>query len=103
MDEYHLDLQQALYWLSGFASKTIFNFLVTKRALPSWGEKVDQEITKYIDRVVRCVRGEDTWHYESKRYYGDDGLKVKEHRKTTLLPSDEIGYITREQLQLEIA
>ena len=36
MEEYHLDPQQALYWVSGYASKTIFNFLAAKRALPSW-------------------------------------------------------------------
>jgi hypothetical protein len=103
MEEYHLDLQQALYWLSGYASKTIFNFLSSRSALPSWGEKVDQAITVYIDRVVRCVRGNDAWHYETKRYYGDHGLNVSECRKMTLLPPDEIGYITREQLEHEIA
>ena len=103
MEEYHLDLQQALYWLSGYASKTIFNFLASRHALPSWGEKVDQAVTVYIDRVVRSVRGSDAWHYETKRYYGDDGLKVQECRNMTLLPLDEIGYITREQLALEIA
>ena len=102
MEEYHLDLQQALYWLSGYASKTIFNFLATQHALPSWGEKVDEAISEYFDRVVRCVRGNDSWHYETKRYYGDDGLRVQECRKMTLLPPDEIGYITREQLELEI-
>ena len=105
MEEYHLDLQQALYWLSGYASKMVFNFLASRRALPSWGEKENQAITEYIDRVVRCVRGNDAWHYDTKRYYGDDGLKVQECRMMTLLlPSrDEIGYITREQLELEIA
>ena len=102
MEEYHLDLQQALYWLSGYASRTIFNFLAIRHALPSWGDKVDQAITEYIDRVVRCIRGNDAWHYESKRYYRDDGLKAQECRKMTLLPPDEIAYITREQLELEI-
>ena len=66
MEEYHLDLQQALYWLSGYAFRTTYNFLATKSALPSWGEKVDQAITEYIDRVVRCVRGNDAWHYIRK-------------------------------------
>ena len=103
MEEYHLDLQQALYWLSGYASKTVFNFMASRRALPTWGEKVDESVAVYIDRVVRCVRGNDAWHYETKRYYGDDGPKVLERRKTTLLPPNETGYITREQLELEIA
>ena len=67
--------------------------------VPSWG-KVDQAITAYINPVVRCV----PWHYYgTKRYYGDDGLKVEECRKMTFLPPAEIGYITRGQLKLEIA
>ena len=97
MEEYHLDLQQALYWLSGYASKTIFNFLSNSHALPSWGEKIDRAVRVYIDRVSRCVRGYDAWSYETNRYYGEDGLKVKESRKITLLPANS-GYITREQL-----
>ena len=100
MEEYHLDLQQALYWLSGYASKTISNFLTNIRALPSWGEKTDRAVMVYIDRVARCVRGYDAWSYETNRYYGDDGLKVRECRKITLLPPDS-GYITREELELE--
>ena len=101
MEEYHLDLQQALYWLSGYASKTIFNFLTNVRALPSWGEKIDRAVMVYIDRVARCVRGYDAWSYETNRYYGDDGLKVRECRKITLLPPAS-GYITREELEIEI-
>jgi hypothetical protein len=103
MEEYHLDLQQALYWLSGYASKTIFNFLTSMHTLPSWGEKIDEAITIYIDRVVRCVRGNNSWHFDTKRYYGDDGSKVEEWRKMTLLPPAETGYITRDQLELEIS
>jgi Delta6-protoilludene synthase len=101
MEEYHLDLQQALYWLSGYASKTISNFLRNSHALPSWGERIDRAVKVYIDRVARCVRGYDAWSYETNRYYGEDGLKVKESRKITLLPANS-GYITREQLELEV-
>ncbi|KAF8799734.1 terpenoid synthase [Phlegmacium glaucopus] len=101
MEEYHLDLQQALYWLSGYGSKTISNFLSNSRALPSWGEKIDRAVMVYIDRVARCVRGYDAWSYETNRYYGEDGLKVQQCRMITLLPPDS-GYITREQLEIEV-
>ena len=84
----------------GYASKTIFNFLTNIRALPSWGEKIDRAVMVYIDRVARCVRGYDAWSYETNRYYGDDGLKVRECRKITLLPPNS-GYTTREELMLE--
>jgi len=101
MQEYHLDLQQALYWLSGYGSKTISNFLSNSRALPSWGEKIDQAVRVYIDLVARCVRGYDAWSYETNRYYGGEGLKVQECRRITLLPPSS-GYITREELELEV-
>ena len=101
MEEYHLDLQQALYWLSGYASTTISNFLANCRALPSWGEKTDGAIRIYIDLVARCVRGYDTWSYETNRYYGEDGSKIQEHRRITLLPPNS-GYVTREELELEV-
>ena len=59
MKEYHLDLQQALNWVSGYASKTISNFLATSRALPSWGENIDRAVRVHIDLVARCVHGYD--------------------------------------------
>jgi hypothetical protein len=101
MEEYHLDLQQALYWLSGYASRIISNFLANIHALPSWGEKIDRAVMLYIDRVGRVIRGSDAWSYETKRYYGNDGLKVRECRKIAHLPPDS-GYVTRAELELEI-
>ena len=80
---------------------TISNFLTNVRALPSWGEKIDRAVMVYIDRIARGVRGCDAWAYETNRYYGNDGLKVQECRKITLLPPDS-GYVTREDLELEI-
>ena len=76
--------------------------MVNTSSLPSWGEKIDRAIRVYIDRVAGCVRGYDAWSYETNRYYGDNGLKVQECRKITLLPPKS-GYVTREQLELEIA
>ena len=67
------------------------------------GAAEDGSIKKYIDLVARCVRGYDTWSYETNRYYGDDGLRVQERRKITLLPRPPVsGYISREELELEV-
>ena len=63
MKEHHLDLQQALYWISGYTSKIISNFLTNYHALPSWGEEIDGVVRVYIDRVAWCVRGCDAWSY----------------------------------------
>ena len=36
MHEYHLNLQEALYWLSGYASKTISKLFSGQNNLPTW-------------------------------------------------------------------
>lgn len=99
MHEHVVDLQGALYWLSGYANKTISKFLKDKQNLPSWGEKTDKAVNEYIERMARCVRGYDAWSYETKRYYGTNGLQVQKLRRITLQHRGlEMGYITRDQL-----
>jgi hypothetical protein len=102
MQEYHLNLQGALYWLSGYATKTISKFLSDRKNLPSWGPTVDKALNEYFDRVGRCVRGYDVWSYETRRYYGKNGLKIQKTRRITLKPRDA-AYLTRDQLQVGMA
>lgn len=102
MHEYDLDLQGALYWLSGYATSTVSKFLSDRDNLPSWGAEVDKAIYEYFDRVARCVRGYDQWSYETKRYYGQNGFQVQKTRKISLKPRDE-AYLTRDQLQISVA
>ncbi|KDR79494.1 hypothetical protein GALMADRAFT_223690 [Galerina marginata CBS 339.88] len=102
MHEYQLDLQGALYWLSGYATKTISKFLTDRKNLPSWGPTIDKALEIYLDRLGRCVRGYDAWSYSTKRYYGKNGLKVQKTRRITLKPRDA-AYITKDQLQVSIA
>ncbi|PPQ93592.1 hypothetical protein CVT25_005472 [Psilocybe cyanescens] len=102
MKEYNLDLQGALYWLSGYATKTIAKFVSDRKKLPSWSPSVDAGVREFFDLVGRCVRGYDAWSYETKRYYGDKGLKIQKTRRITLQPRDA-AYITKEQLKVSIA
>ncbi|KAF8901467.1 hypothetical protein CPB84DRAFT_1777365 [Gymnopilus junonius] len=79
MHEYDLDLQGALYWLSGYATSTVSKFLSDRHT--------------FLHGVqARCVRGYDQWSYETKRYYGQKGSE----------PRDE-AYLTRDQLQITVA
>nr|8GY0_A Chain A, Terpene synthase [Agrocybe pediades]8GY0_B Chain B, Terpene synthase [Agrocybe pediades] len=84
MHEYKINLQGALYWLSGYATKTIAKFISDRKNLPSWGPVVDRAVEQYFDRVGRCVRGYDAWSYETKRYYGKNGLEIQKTRQITL-------------------
>jgi hypothetical protein len=102
MYEYNLDLQGALYWLSGYATHTIAKFRADMKSIPSFGKEVDAAVNEYVDRLGRCVRGYDAWSYETKRYYGDAGMDIKKHRKITLQPR-ETGYITGKELAMSMA
>ncbi|PPQ85717.1 hypothetical protein CVT25_002468 [Psilocybe cyanescens] len=102
MKEYEVDLQAALYWLSGYATKTISKFLTDRRKLPSWGPEIDVAVHEFFERVGRCVRGYDAWSYETNRYYGKNGLKIQETKRITLQPRDG-AYITKERLQSSLA
>ncbi|KJA16009.1 hypothetical protein HYPSUDRAFT_148365 [Hypholoma sublateritium FD-334 SS-4] len=101
MQEHSVDLQGAFYWLSGYGSKTVSKFLNDRKNLPSWGSDIDKAVNEYIDRMARCVRGYDAWSYETNRYYGKNGLEVQKSRRIVLQHRElEMGYITREQLQI---
>jgi len=102
MHEYHLNLQGAFYWLSGYASKTTSKFLSDRKNLPSWNPTVDAAVHEFFERVGRCVRGYDAWSYETMRYYGKNGLKIQKTRRITLKPRDA-AYVTKEQLQISVA
>ncbi|KAF4609521.1 hypothetical protein D9613_012269 [Agrocybe pediades] len=102
MREYGLTLQEALYWVSGYTTKIMENYVSDQRRLPSWGETVDKAVEKYFDRVARCVRGCDQWSYESGRYYGKKGLKIQQTRKMAVYPKD-ITYLGNKFVQVNEA
>ncbi|KAF5327419.1 hypothetical protein D9619_004694 [Psilocybe cf. subviscida] len=98
MYEHSLGFQNALFWLDEHAKQTIAKFQADRAELPSFGSvEVDAAVVEYINRMGRCVRGYDSWSYETVRYYGDQGLEVQKSRKFSLMPKQQ-GYVTREQL-----
>jgi hypothetical protein len=98
MHEHSLTLQNALSWLDEYAKKTIAKFQADRADLPSFGSpEVDAAVAEYINRMARCVRGYDSWSYETVRYYGNRGLEVQKSRKISLMPKQK-GYVTREEL-----
>lgn len=78
MTEYHLDLQGAFNWLGTYSDAVISRFLSNLKQIPSWDPDTDRRVQIYIDGIGQCVRGNDDWSYESKRYYGDDGPRIRE-------------------------
>lgn len=80
MTEHHLDLQNALHWLGTYTDGVISRFLSHVKRIPSWGPAIDRRVQVYIDGLGTWVRGNDDWSYETKRYHGDAGPKIREDR-----------------------
>lgn len=108
MNEHNIDLQAALYWLAGYATRTVARFMSDRAKLPFYGPELDAAINTFIDRMGRCVRGCDAWSYETERYYGKNGLMVQNTRKAVLMQTGILGsrvggYITKKQLGITLA
>ncbi|KAK0370381.1 hypothetical protein CLIM01_12258 [Colletotrichum limetticola] len=48
--------------------------------MPICGEKVDQEVIRYLDGCRDVALGNLHWSYESRRYLGDEGALVRQTR-----------------------
>ncbi|KAL0940513.1 terpene synthase metal binding domain protein [Colletotrichum truncatum] len=57
--------------------KTWYGALVR---MPVWGEKVDKEVLRYLDGCRNVALGNLHWSYESGRYLGTEGARVRETR-----------------------
>jgi hypothetical protein len=86
MAEYHLGLQDAFNWLETYTDAVISRFLSNLKQIPSWDPDTDRKVQMYIDGVGQWARGMDDWSYESKRYYGDDGLRIRGDRILKISP-----------------
>jgi len=84
MREHNLGLQNALDWLWGYTTALIDKFISDLRRVPSWGPEVDDSVQTYIEGLGQWIRGNDDWSCESKRYHGNDGLRVRDTRIVSL-------------------
>ncbi|KAE9390857.1 terpenoid synthase [Gymnopus androsaceus JB14] len=91
MKQYNLDPQGAMDWISDLHDDIVDEFLETWRLLPTFGGPIDREIRTYVDGLGNWVRANDSWSFESERYFGKKGLDIMEDRKITLLPKITIN------------
>ncbi|KAJ3517444.1 hypothetical protein NLJ89_g506 [Agrocybe chaxingu] len=92
-----LSLQGAFDWLGSYAATVVDRFQTNVRNLPSFcnvegpaGEGVDETLQERINRYIRglgqVVRAEDDWAFETTRYYGEEGQKIRETRLLMIKP-----------------
>ncbi|KZT31631.1 terpenoid synthase, partial [Sistotremastrum suecicum HHB10207 ss-3] len=61
-------------------------YLAALKDIPSWYPKIDEYIKEYIWGVGNWITASVEWSFESGRYFGEDGMEIREHRRITLLP-----------------
>ncbi|EJD51470.1 terpenoid synthase [Auricularia subglabra TFB-10046 SS5] len=52
--------------------------------LPTFGEKIDRDLSLYVTGLFAWVKAYDCWIFETPRYFGNDGERVREHRQIVL-------------------
>jgi hypothetical protein len=81
-----IDLQAAFDFVGDMCKRSIDRFSENLESLPSWGPEIDSQVRIYAHGLASWIAGSLDWSFESERYFGKDGLRVKADRTVTLLP-----------------
>lgn len=92
MKQFHLGVQDAIDKAGELSDEKIAEFVhVYSHWVPRWVGPVDLDVQKFIHGMAMCVSGVLHWSYESQRYFGKHGLRVKETRRVRLLPRSNVA------------
>lgn len=87
MKHHNMNLQEAVDMVGKLCKDTIDAFISNLERIPDFGdERVNQEVKLYVQGLQDWIVGSLHWSFETERYFGKDGLKVKETRIVNLLP-----------------
>ena len=86
MHHFHLNLQDAADHVAEYFKTLVETYLEAKRALPSWGALIDQDVAHSAMAMECWVVGNLNWSFESKRYFGNAGVEVRKSRVVQLYP-----------------
>ncbi|KAI0642058.1 terpenoid synthase [Trametes meyenii] len=87
MRERRLAVDEALRWLSGEHRQRMDRFFVLwpeVAALEFGSQEVDRAFKLYLDHLANWPRANECWSYESGRYFGENGARVKLERVVEL-------------------
>ena len=82
-----MKLQEAVDSVGKLCKNTIDAFVLNIERIPDFGdERVNREVKLYVQGLQDWIVGSLHWSFETERYFGKDGQKVKETRIVPLLP-----------------
>ncbi|KAF9562678.1 terpenoid synthase [Agrocybe pediades] len=67
MVEQNIELQAALNVLTDMLEARVHEYLALKKSLPSFGDTVDLQLSKYLSALENFVQGTVVWYYLSPR------------------------------------
>ena len=104
MHQYNLDLYHAAEWVAQYHKVVEARFLDAFKRLPSFGTpKVDAALQEYMAGIAGWPRGNDSWKFESERYFGKKGAEVRKAGKTALLAKRAMDpEMRREKVQVQL-
>ena len=83
------NLQEALEWLAAEHKAREDRILTSswpQVAALRYSPEVDKLLKYYVDHVLNWPRANDSWNFESGRYFGSEGLRIQKERVVRLLP-----------------
>ncbi|TFK63351.1 terpenoid synthase [Pluteus cervinus] len=83
------DLQGAVDYVGNLCAQTIDTFVENRKNLPSWGPEIDDMVQKYVQGLADWIVGSLHWSFQTRRYFGTEGMEVKKTRIVQLLPLRE--------------
>jgi len=89
MKEKGLTAQEAANFVGKEIGTRLRDFLEDRKALPSFGEKVDGDVEKYVSSIALWYIGSLVWSFESYRYFGAERKEVKKSLVVVLKEHDE--------------
>ena len=63
-----INLQEAIVLAAEMHDQKVQELIELEASIPSFGEKIDDEITKYISGLHSWIRGNLDWYFQSGRY-----------------------------------
>ena len=86
MRQYGCDIQEAMGKAYVFHQEGQARLRNLKNRMPCFTPEIDMELKEYIGHVVNWVPSIARWHFECRRYFGDQGEEVRRKRLVVMLP-----------------
>lgn len=81
-----MTLQEAVDFVGNLCKKSIDRFTEDRARLPSWGHEIDAQVQAYVQGLADWIVGSLHWSFDSERYFGKKGLRIKNSRVVELAP-----------------